>query len=139
MPSVARLKETKMKKNETTEVEEKKLVWKMKELPTADSIGKLVDTKVITPEEARSILFKEEVQESDEVVALKEMVNTLQEMVKDLISRQSIQYVPYTKVVEVPRRYNPYWEKYWMSSSSSLDKTVGDNGRHGTMYTLSIG
>lgn len=121
--------------------EEKKLVWKLKELPTAEAIADLVDTKVITPEEARDILFKEETKQSDEVEALKEMVKTLQEMVHDLSNRQNnITLVPYTKIVEVPSRTTPYWERYWKQNAvwcdtgTTLTSTTGNT----TTYTLSM-
>lgn len=116
---------------------EKKLVWKFKDLPTASEVANLVDMKIITAEEARSMLFKEEVKQSDEVEALKEMVNALQEMVNELISRSSVQYVPFTKVVEIPSRANPYWDKYWLKTGTiSTTATTGSNGN--TVYTMSI-
>ena len=131
-----------MKKNETTQVEEKKLVWKLKDLPDAEAVASLVQTKVITPEEARGILFKEEVKQSDEVEALKLMVRVLQEMVKDLMNRpRDIQYVPYTKIVEVPNRLSPYWINA-IGSSTDLgtlrltSKTTGYAGN--ASYTLSV-
>lgn len=133
-----------MKKENAKAEEEKKLVWKMKELPTADSIGKLVDTKVITPEEARSILFKEEIKQSDEVEALKEMVNALKEMVKDLLSRQNnVQLVPYTKVIEVPARIRPYFDRHWTNGSSGgtlngYVNTTSTTGGGTTTYTMSV-
>jgi hypothetical protein len=119
---------------------EKQLVWRFKELPTAGEVAELVETKVITPAEARAILFKEETKQSDEVEALKEMVKALQEMVKDLLLRQNnITFVPYTKIVEVPTRISPYWNKYWDSgtvwcNASSTLTTTGGN----TAYTLSV-
>lgn len=127
-----------MKKNETTKVEEeKKLIWKMKDLPTAEAVASLVETKVITPEEARTILFKEEVKQSDEVEALKEMVATLQEMVKEFLSRPSgVVNLPYTRVVEIPARQNPYWNKYWSTTTGSSTLTTTNNGN--SVYTLSI-
>lgn len=127
-----------MKKNEENVAkQETKLIWKMKELPTAESIGKLVDTKVITPEEARAILFKEEVKQSDEVEALKEMVESLQAMVKDLLARNNnITFVPYTRVVEIPNRHTPYWDKYW-TDGTVLCSTTGTTSGH-TTYSLSI-
>lgn len=125
---------------EVEKTEEKKLVWKMKELPTADSIGKLVDTKVITAKEARAILFKEDSKESTEVEALKEMVDALQEMVTDLLNRpQGVQIVPYTKIVEVPTRIAPYWDRHWSNGSTgglTVNATTGD--RINTVYTLSV-
>lgn len=129
-----------MTKNEKTQ-EEKKLVWKMKELPSADSIGNLVDTKVITPEEARAILFKEETKQSDEVEALKEMVKTLQEVVKDLQERaRNVQLVPYTKIVEIPVRRTPYWDKYWFDGSgiNMMSATTVSSNSGKTAYSLSI-
>lgn len=137
MPSVARLKETKMKKNEETQ-EEKKLVWKFKDLPSAGAIASLVEQKVITAEEARGILFKEEAKKSDEVEALQEMVKTLSEMVKDLMSRsQGVTLVPYTKVVTVPRRYEPYWiNAVGNTGSLTMSSTSGTSGS--TTYTLSV-
>lgn len=128
-----------MKKNEeNVSKQETKLIWKMKELPTADSIGKLVDTKVITPEEARAILFKEEVKQSDEVEALKEMVESLKEMVQTLIARNnSITLVPYTRVVEVPAKARPYWDKYWSDNTTWCSTTTESNGGY-TTYSLSI-
>lgn len=117
--------------------EEKKLVWKLKELPTAEAIADLVDTKVITPEEARDILFKEEAKQSDEVEALKEMVKTLQEMVHDLLSRQNnITLVPYTKVVEVPIKTTPYWDRYWTCTGTTTSSSGNTDGF--TTYTLSM-
>ena len=125
-----------MKKNEETQ-EEKKLVWKFKDLPSAEAVSSLVKEKVITPEEARSILFKEEVKKSDEVEALQEMVKTLSEMVKDLISRsQSVTLVPYTKVVTVPRRYEPYWmNAVGKTGGITMSSVTGTSGN--TTYTLS--
>lgn len=134
-----------MKKNEDKgeSPDEKKLIWKFKDLPTADEVSKLVDTKVITPEEARAILFREEVKQSDELDALREMVNVLQEMVKDLLSRpNNVQFVPYTKVIKVPAWSTPYWNKYWADGKTFLGtttNTVTTTGSSGnTAYTLSV-
>jgi hypothetical protein len=127
-----------MKKNEeTTKVEETKLVWKLKDLPDAEAVASLVETKVITPEEARGILFREEVKQSDEVEALKEMVATLQGMVKEFLSRPTgIVNVPYTRVIEVPARQNPYWNKYWTATAGNTTLTTTNSGN--AVYTLSI-
>lgn len=126
-----------MKKEIAKAEEEKKLVWKMKDLPTAEAVASLVETQVITPEEARAILFKEEVKQSEEVEALKEMVNTLQEMVKALLARSNdVHYVPFTKVINVPANANPYWNRYWSNTSGATTLTTHNGGT--TTYTLSI-
>lgn len=125
-----------MTKKEAAKAEEKKLIWKFKELPTASEVAKLVETGVINPQEGREILFREKDKQSDEVEALKAMVEALQEMVKDLISRQSnITLVPYTKVVEVPKRYGPYWS----GMNGTTFKAIPVEGNSDvTKYTLSI-
>lgn len=130
-----------MTKKETAQAEEKQLVWKFKQLPTAGEVAQLVETKVITPEQAKAILFKEEVKRSDEVEALKAMVEALQEMVKDLLSRDNnITLVPYTKVVEVPAKRVPYWNQYWMTSGGTgVINTTSTTGYNGSaQYTLSV-
>lgn len=134
-----------MKKNEEpTKVDEMKLIWRISEKPTAEAVASLVETKVITPEEARSILFREEVKQSDEVEALKEMIKTLQGMVENLLSRQSgMVTVPYKKVIEVSERSNPYWRKYWttgdlMLTANSDGRTLSSSSGGTTTYTLSI-
>lgn len=133
-------KETKMKKN-AEQAEEKQLVWKLAEKPSGHVVAELVANGVIDKEEARSILFRE-TKQSDEVEALKEMVKTLQEMVKNLLARPNgVQIVPYTQVVEVPQRMQPYWDKVWMGSSTLgkyIDTTSTVFGGNAT-YTMSIG
>lgn len=119
----------------------KRLVWKLKELPSAEGVSKLVEQGVLEKEEAREILFKETTEDTDEVKALKEMVQTMKEMVDDLLKRPNVQLVPYTKVVEVPRRYKPYWEENWICTTSgsgglSINSTSGSSGN--TTYTMSV-
>jgi hypothetical protein len=130
-----------MKKN-AEQAEEKKLVWKLAEKPSGHVVAELVAQGVIDKGEARSILFREEVEQSDEVEALKKMVKTLQEMVKNLLARPSgVQLVPYTQIIEVPRRMQPYWERTWMGSGTlngyveTTRRTSGNN----TVYAMSVG
>jgi polyhydroxyalkanoate synthesis regulator phasin len=130
-------KETKMKKENAKAEDEKQLVWKLAEKPSGHVVAELVAQGVITKEEARSILFREEVKQSDEVVALKELVNTLSEMVQELMNRpRDVQFVPYTKVIEVPRRHQPYWiNAVGNTSGITMSSTSGTSGN--TTYTLS--
>lgn len=71
-----------MKTNE----EQTSMTWRLKEELTTDRVQKLVDIKVITPEEAKKLLFKE-LTESDEIAALKEQVKFLQGVVDKLTSQ----------------------------------------------------
>lgn len=127
--------ETKMKKEIAKAEEETKLIWKLQEKPSGHVVAELVAQGVIDKEEARSILFREEVKQSDEVEALKEMVVTLQDLVRDLIAQSQLA-IPFTKVVEVPRRAQPYWQRYWLNGVGNTTTTTGYNGD--TVYTLSI-
>lgn len=132
-----------MKKNDGKDLPEKRLVWKLKDKPSAEGVAMLVEHGVLSKEEAREIILREVTEDTDEVKALKEMVETLQEMVRDLLSRPNIQLVPYTKVIEVPRRLTPYWERYWTAGSTAGDMVNMSSSSSGTTgnttYTLSIG
>lgn len=127
-----------MKKNETGEQpDETSLVWKLAEKPTAEAVASLVETEVITPKEARKILFREE-NKGDEVEALKEMVSTLQEMVKDLLNRQPTHI---TKVIEVPVRQVPYWNKVFLTGGGTYGGVINTSstsaGSGNVTYTMS--
>lgn len=127
-----------MKKENAKAEEEKQLVWKLAEKPSGHVVAELAAQGVIDKEEARSILFREEVKQSDEVVALKQMVSTLSEMVQELMNRpRGVQFVPYTKVVEVPRRYQPYWVNAVGSTGGTLTMSSTSGASGNTTYTLS--
>ena len=109
------LKEEKMTKNE------EKLVWRLKERPTAESVASLVSSDVITKEEARDILFSENTAISEEEVkALKEQIKFLQGLLEKALekNRNTWVNVPYTFTYSTPNRY---WkdQNTWLSSSFS--------------------
>jgi len=61
----------------------------LKDLPDASDVAELVDKKIITPEEGRSLLFndKKSADSSVENKALKEQIKFLQETVDKLIDK----------------------------------------------------
>jgi len=86
------------------------LKWRLGKLPTPDEVLKLVNDKLITKEEARDILFKEEV--ADETArdkeSLKDEIKFLRELVEKLSSNKS-QIVEIIKEVE-----KPYYQYKWL-------------------------
>lgn len=123
----------KMKKEEDTK---KTLKWRLAELPTAGEVAELVDSEVLTKEEAREILFTESSSSDEKVKALEEQVEFLQDLVSRLASRGNTTFVPYTRTITTPA-------VYWSSTSrvlndSGLTLTTGSSNGSGT-YTMSVG
>lgn len=122
-----------MKKEEDTK---KTLKWRLAELPTAGEVAELVDSEVLTKEEAREILFTESSSSDEKVKALEEQVEFLQDLVSRLASRGNTTFVPYTRTITTPA-------VYWSSTSrvlndSGLTLTTGSSNGSGT-YTMSVG
>lgn len=93
--------------------EEKNLVWKLKDLPDATEIADLVANEVITPTEARKILFSEKTDEeleSEKVAALEEQVKFLRGLVEKLSSQ------PPQVVYKYIDNYRP--REVWLSTST---------------------
>ena len=94
------------------------LKWKLKDLPNGDEIAQLVEQKVITPEEARKILFNEEKEDTNQVAALKEEVKFLRDLVDTLASKHN----GYTTIYQEYRRLTPHYP-VWYSSYQPLMQT----------------
>lgn len=60
----------------------KELVWRLKERPTADDIVKLIDAKVITADEAKTIAFNS-VDENDKIAKLEKEIELLKDALRD--------------------------------------------------------
>ena len=86
------------------------LNWRLKELPDAVDVAELVDKKVITPEEARELLFNDskEVDKDEKVKALKEQIEFLEKIV-DALSHNRTQTITYNPV---------YPTRYWSFNSA---------------------
>ncbi len=100
--------------------EERNLVWKLGDLPNAGQLADLVNSEVITKEEAREIMFGSPGSDKDRIKALEDQVELLLGLVKSLSNRtpQAIS-IPYTYTPNQPR-----WGTYWAYTS----KTLGDSG-----------
>lgn len=100
-----------MKKNEEKpKAITKNLTWKLKELPNAAELAQMVDAGIISTDEARDMAFGSPESDKDRIKALEEQIVILQELIENLFKQQDIRYVPFERVITVPRRN---WEYYW--------------------------
>lgn len=119
-----------------TKKEKDDLVWRLKELPTAEGVSRLVEQGIITADQARDILFSKPVEKNtdEENKALKEQVKFLQELVDRLVSQRHSIAVPYTYTVKTPL---VYWNNLttYSSGTSNSKYYIGDDHR----ITMSVG
>ena len=108
-----------------------KIVWRLKEQPTSESLRELVKDKILTNEEAREILFSSQEETKRDVESLETEIKFLRDLVEKL-SQNSSQVVETIKIVEIPYKqyswYNPY--TIWCSSGTSniYSATNSSNG-----------
>ena len=101
-----------------TKTKDKTLNWRLSDLPTAGEVAELVDSEVITKEEAREILFTQASSSDEKVKALEEQVEFLQGLVTTLSQqRNTTTFVPFSRTITTP---NIYW--------ASTNKVIGDAG-----------
>ena len=118
---------------------EKTLNWRLSELPTAGEVAELVDSEVITVEEAREILFSEKSSSNEKVKALEEQVEFLQGLVTQLANRNTtVTTTPwhYTRTITTPA-------VYWANTNKVLTSAIGLNvstatGTHQKGVTMSV-
>jgi hypothetical protein len=103
-----------------------KLVWRLKEQPTADSLAQLVSVGIISKEDAKEILCSSETEEDRDKESLKAEIKFLREIVEKLSDNKG-QIVATIREVETP-----YWKKYdWYNPyihwcGGTLTLTSGD-------------
>ena len=85
----------------------KKLVWRLKEAPSPESLGNLVTQGLLSKEEAREILFNQEDQEDRDIKNLESEIKFLRELVEKLSKSK-------TEIVETIRYIEkPYYNRHW--------------------------
>jgi lipopolysaccharide biosynthesis regulator YciM len=108
----------------------KKIIWRLREQPSTESLRKLVEDKILTKEEAREILFSsEEVKERDEN-SLKEEIKFLRELVEKLAKSRS-EIITTIKEVEVPYKKCPWSEPY-----ITWTYDIGSNSTYGNFIDI---
>ena len=87
-----------------------KLVWRLGERPTPAELIALVNNKIITQEEAKEILLKEEANTDRDEKSLKTEIEFLRKLVEKLSDRSQI--ITTIKEIEVPYRTYPWYNPY---------------------------
>lgn len=95
----------------------------MGKLPSPDEVRELVKDKIITQEEARDILFKEQVDGERDNESLKTEIKFLRELVDKLSSQQTTKVVEIIKTIE-----KPYYGLTWYHPYSGI--TLGESGNY---------
>ena len=98
-----------------------KLKWRLVKLPTSEEVTKLVNDKIITKEEAREILFSEEIESEKSVEDLKQEIKFLKELVEKLGNQTQI--IETIRYIEKPyynwNWYQPY--QVWCGGNSTIN------------------
>lgn len=108
-----------MTKNKTMTKKTRNLTWKLEDLPSVDELAKLVDTKILTPEEAREIVLGDPESDKGKIKALEELVSFLQDTITEL-SKNKQTFIPIERTIYIDRTVRPYWDRYWLSTSKAL-------------------
>jgi hypothetical protein len=84
----------------------KKILWRLKEVPTSESLRELVKDGILSKDEAREILFSQEEQTDRTKESLEQEIKFLRELVDKLSSR--------LKIVEIIKEVEkPYLDRWW--------------------------
>ena len=110
----------------------KKIIWRLREQPTAESLQGLVTKSILTKEEAREILFSSETEEDRDKKSLESEIKFLRELVEKL-SKSRSEIVTIIKEVEKPTYYKePYWRIY--NTWCGLGTNAINDRMNGTIY-----
>ena len=109
----------------------KKIVWRLKEQPTSESLQGLVKNGILTKEEAREILFSSETEEDRDKKSLESEVKFLRELVEKLSKRSQI--VEVIKEIRVPYYHNLWYQPYQDWCGITYDTSVSTTTNAGEM------
>jgi hypothetical protein len=108
----------------------KKKIWRLSSAPTVEDLKLAVEAEIITKDEAKEILLREEEDiPKDHLKEVKDEIKLLRDLVMKISSEPK--YVPYTypiivKQVEHYPTPSP-WVNPWITWCSSNSKTYGDS------------
>lgn len=107
----------------------KKLTWRLGKLPTPEEVRGLVQDKLLTQEEAREILFKEESDEERDKKSFESEIQFLRELVERL-SKDRIQVIEKIREVQIPYVRYPWYQPYqtWCGSVNGASNTLYSSG-----------
>lgn len=108
-------------------MKKEELKWRLEKLPTVNELSVLIEKKIITPEEAKEVLFTQEKKEDRDKKSLKEEIRFLKKLVERLSENRTniIQTIEKIQPTYIDKRwYEPY--HHWYIASTS------DNTSNGT-------
>lgn len=103
-----------------------KLNWRLQDLPTAGEVAELVNSEVITKDEAREILFSEKDKtqiDNEQIKAYKEQIEFLQGLVTKLSANNMNRFIGYTYTFTTPKAY---WNEVWCSTNKMVNSTTSN-------------
>lgn len=111
----------------------KKLIWRLRESPTSKTLIELIESKLLTKEEAREILFSSKEESSDRnLKSYQSEIKFLRELVEKLSKGNYSSII--TIIKEIPYKRFPWYGPYgfWMGGttdrvySSTTDNATGN-------------
>ena len=105
----------------------KKIIWRLKEQPSSESLRELVKDGILTKEEAREILFSQQEDTERDSESLKAEIKFLRELVEKLSNRSQI--IREVEIVKVPYYHSSWYQPYqvWCGGTSAT-YTTGTTG-----------
>lgn len=121
----------------------KKKIWKLSSKPTAEDLKTLVEASILTKEEAKDIVLREEEEfttdHKDQIKEIKEELKFLRDMVLQLSKRSpEVVYKEIYKYIDKwPNPYpRPYWQNDWIYLCSNTAQAKGDNVTYSAMSSI---
>ena len=102
-----------------------KIVWRLKEQPTSESLRELVRDKILTNDEAREILFNLEEQTDRDNESFKSEIKFLRELVEKLANSQKV--VEIIREIKEPYYRYPWWSPYGGWTGGAVSYAIGTN------------
>lgn len=96
------------------------VVWRLKTLPSIDEIRGLVADKLLTPEQAKDILFSEETIEPKTKEDLEGEIRFLRGLVDKLSADRVNEVVRYIEI-EKPARPHYWYDRYWITCQNTSE------------------
>ena len=104
----------------------KKIIWRLKEQPSSESLRELVKDSILTKEEAREILFSSETEEDRDKKSLESEIKFLRELVDKLSSNKLPGVVKVIKEIQSPWEIWGWYKSYqwWCDTVTVPMRTI---------------
>ena len=116
----------------------KKLKWRLSKLPTPDEVRELVKDKILTNEEAREILFSEEVESKKSADDLKQEIKFLKELVEKLSNNNRSQIIETIRYIEKPYYHWNWYQPYQMWCGGTQNLLATNDGSLNLLATNTV-